>query len=100
MSLRGALPTHFMGLTNKTDHDINVFNDEWTSKHPDYRLTSDNCQKYSADLIVFLCGYEAAHQLPWQEGPVFQTFTYSSLLVIVVFYTIVAVFLSRKKENE
>jgi len=99
-SIRGAEPTDYMGLTNKTDSEIYEFNDAWKKEHPNYRLTSDNCQRYAADLIVFLCGPEAAESLPWQEGPVVQTLTYSSLLTITLFYVIVAVFLSRREKKE
>ena len=100
ISLRGAQPTKYMGLTNRTDNDINMFNEEWQQKHPNYQLSSDNCQKYAADLIEYLCGTEAAENLPWQEGPVVKMFTYSSLLAITLFYVIVAVFLSRKEKQE
>ena len=99
-SLRGAELTNYMGLTNRTDDEIDFFNVKWKSNHPNYRLTSDNCQKYAADLIVFLCGVDAAKHLPWQEGPMVQTFTYSSLLVITIFYLVVAIFLSRKEKKE
>ena len=99
-SLKGAEPIQFMGLTNKTDNDISLFNEEWKAKHPNYRFTSDNCQKYAADLIIFLCGYDAAKHLPWQEGPLAQTVTYSSLLILLLFYLVVAIILSRKEKKE
>ena len=99
-SSKGAQPTNYMGLTNRTDNEIDFFNEEWRSNHPNYRFTSDNCQKYAADLIVYLCGPDAAKNLPWQEGPVFQIFTYSSLLAITIFYLVVALFLSRKDKKE
>ena len=99
-SLKGAELTNYMGLTNRTDEEIDSFNEDWKLNHPNYHFTSDNCQKYAADLIVFLCGMEAAKNLPWQEGPVFQTFTYSSLLFIFVFYLIVALVVSKKEKDE
>ena len=99
-SLKGAELTNYMGLTNRTDDEIDSFNEKWKLNHPNYHFTSDNCQKYAADLIIFLCGLEAAKNLPWQEGPVFQTFTYSSLLIIIVFYLIVALIVSKKEKTE
>ena len=112
-SLKGAELTNYMGLTNRTDAEINVFNDDWKLNHPNYRLTSDNCQKYAADLIVFLCGSDATKSLPWQEGAVVQTSIYSSLLAIIIgftiyhpywlitiFYLVVAIFVSRKEKKE
>ena len=99
-SLKGAELTNYMGLTNRTDDEIDSFNEQWKFDHPNYHFTSDNCQKYAADLIVFLCGLDAAKNLPWQEGPVFQTFTYSSLLLIFVFYLVVAIIVSRKPKTE
>lgn len=99
ISIKGAEPIRNMGLTNRTDDDINVFNEQWKNDHPNYRVTSDNCQKYAADLIVFLCGSEAAKYLPWQEG-LYWTFTYSSLLVFVIFYVIVAILVSRTEKKE
>ena len=98
-SHKGAEPTINIGLTNRTDNEIDLFNEQWKKEHPNYRVTSDNCQKYAADLIVFLCGPEAAKNLPRQEGP---TFTYSFLLAILlaIFYVIVAIFLSRKEKTE
>ena len=99
-SLKGAELTNYMGLTNRTDEEIDSFNEQWKFDHPNYHFTSDNCQKYAADLIVFLCGLDAAKNLPWQEGPVFQTFTYSSLLLIFVFYLVVAIIVSRKPKTE
>jgi len=100
ISLKGAELTNYMGLTNRTDEEIDSFNEQWKFDHPNYHFTSDNCQKYAADLIVFLCGMDAAKNLPWQEGPVFQTFTYSSLLLIIVFYLVVAIIVSRKQKME
>jgi len=113
ISLKGAELTNYMGLTNRTDAEINVFNDDWKLNHPNYRLTSDNCQKYAADLIVFLCGSDATKSLPWQEGAVVQTSIYSSLLAIIIgftiyhpywlitiFYLVVAIFVSRKEKKE
>ena len=112
-SMKGAELTNYMGLTNRTDAEINAFNDEWKLKHPNYRLTSDNCQKYAADLIVFLCGPDSTKSLPWQEGAVVQTSIYSSLLAIIIgftiyhpywlitiFYLVVAIFVSRKEKKE
>jgi hypothetical protein len=105
--------SNYMGLTNRTDEEINSFNEEWKINHPNYRLTSDNCQKYAADLIVFLCGPDATKNLPWQEGTVVQTSIYSSLLAIIIgftiyhpywlitiFYLVVAIFVSRKEKKE
>jgi len=99
-SEKGAELTSYMGLTNRTDEEIDFLNENWKSNHPNYRFTSDNCQKYAADLIVFLCGIDAAKNLPWQEGPVFQTFTYSSLLFFIIFYLVVAIIVSKKEKNE
>ena len=113
ISLKGAELTKYMGLTNRTDAEINAFNEEWKLNHPNYRLTSDNCQKYAADLIVFLCGSDATKSLPWQEGAVVQTSIYSSLLAVIIgftiyhpywlitiFYLLVAIFVSRKEKKE
>ena len=99
-SEKGAELTNYMGLTNRTDEEIDLFNENWKSDHPNYRFTSDNCQKYAADLIVFLCGMDAAKNLPWQEGPVFQTFTYSTLVLVLIFYLLVAIIVSKKEKIE
>ena len=99
-SEKGAELTNYMGLTNRTDEEIGLFNENWKSDHPNYRFTSDNCQKYAADLIVFLCGTDAAKNLPWQEGPVFQTFTYSTLVLVLIFYLLVAIIVSKKEKIE
>ena len=100
VSIKGAEPTNYMGLTNRTDPEIQLFNEQWKEEHPNYRLTSDNCQKYASDLIVFLCGPDATRNLPWQEGQIVQTFTFTSLLTMTIFYIIVAIFLSkREKQN-
>ena len=99
-SEKGAELTNYMGLTNRTDEEIELFNENWKSDHPNYRFTSDNCQKYAADLIVFLCGMDAAKNLPWQEGPVFQTFTYSTLVLVLIFYLLVAIIVSKKEKIE
>ena len=48
----------------------------------------------------FIPAGERECNLPWQEGPVFQTFTYSSLLFIFVFYLIVALVVSKKEKDE
>ena len=99
-SEKGAELTNYMGLTNRTDAEIELFNENWKSDHPNYRFTSDNCQKYAADLIVFLCGMDSAKNLPWQEGPVFQTFTYSTLVLVLIFYLLVAIIVSKKEKKE
>ena len=66
----GAEPCQDVGVTKKTDDDIDVFNEQWAKEHPDYYLLSDNCQMYATDFIGYLCGPEAVKTLPWQEGQV------------------------------
>ena len=84
-STSGAEPSQDMGATKKTDDEIRVFNKQWTKEHPDYSLLADNCQMYAADLIQFLCGADAANNLPWQEGPiVMQTSLYTASSIAAI----------------
>ena len=69
-SLLGAQPFQNIGVTNKTDDEIEQFNSHWSKEHPDYSLLTENCQMYASDLIKYLCGPDVENSLPWQEGQV------------------------------
>ena len=78
-SLLGAEPFQKVGITKRTDDDIEHFNQTWSLDHPNYSLLSENCQMYASDLIEYLCGEKVASTLPWQEGRVVQQTSYVSL---------------------
>ena len=69
-SLLGAQPFQNIGVTNKTDDEIEDFNAQWSKEHPDYSILTENCQMYASDLIKYLCGPDVENCLPWQEGQV------------------------------
>ena len=78
-SLLGAQPFQTVGLTSKTDEEIEDFNNHWSIQHPDYSLLTENCQMYASDLIKYLCGPDVESNLPWQEGQVVKHTSFISL---------------------
>ena len=78
-SLLGAEPFQHVGLTRRSDEEIDMFNATWSNEHPNYSLFSENCQTYAADFIEYLCGQEVAKTLPWQEGIIVKQTSYASL---------------------
>lgn len=68
-SVKGTQPTKEMGLTDKSDQEIDRFNKQWMEEHPGYSILSDNCQKYATELVEYLCP-DAVKDLPPQEGPI------------------------------
>jgi len=43
-----------VGVTWKTQAEIEAFNKDWLSKHPNYGLLDDNCEKYATDLASYV----------------------------------------------
>ena len=84
-SLLGAEPFQNVGITKRTDEEIDVFNKTWSNEHPDYSLLTENCQMYASDLIEHLCGEEVSKNLPWQEGLVVKKTSYISLGSVAIF---------------
>jgi len=61
-------PERTVGHTEKSAEEISEFNESWYEEHSTYHLWSTNCQRYSYDLVVWLCGEEIADTLPMQEA--------------------------------
>ena len=55
-SAMGANVSRFgrVGVTRKTDADIQSWIDVWTVRNPTYYWGSDNCQSFAREMIVFL----------------------------------------------
>ena len=78
-SLLGAEEFQTVGVTKRTDDEIELFNTKWSKDHPDYSLLTENCQTYASDLIEHLCGQEVSKNLPWQEGLIVKQTSFVSL---------------------
>ena len=48
------------GTTDKSYHQIRMWNKIWQEKHAKYDFMRCNCQHYAKDLLLMLCGNEAA----------------------------------------
>ena len=84
-SLLGAEEFKKVGVTKRTDDEIDFFNNEWSKQHPDYSLLTENCQTYASDLIEYLCGQEVSKNLPWQEGLIVRNTSFASLGSLAIF---------------
>merc|ERR1719470_795400 len=60
-----------LGVTRKTDPQIEVFNAKFKESHPEYQGLRDNCQVYAGELVSFLMEEgERERNLPSLESPV------------------------------
>jgi len=53
-STAGSFGGEIAGDTDKTDSQIDNFITEWEASNPDYDFTTDNCQKFVYEMLVFL----------------------------------------------
>ena len=50
-----SAPEQVVGVTQRTDQEIFIFNKEYLAKNPKYSLLRNNCQNYADDFCDFLC---------------------------------------------
>ena len=45
-----------VGLTTRSDYEINTWTAGWLRKNPEYEALNDNCQKFAYEFIAWLTG--------------------------------------------
>ena len=60
----GSLGGEIVGVTRKTDDEIDKWNEAWLLRNPEYNVMSDNCQKYCIELMIWLTdnNYRCEHR--------------------------------------
>ena len=65
----GAVRCREVGITSKSDKEIQEFNATYLSQNPTYRLVGANCQDYALELVKWMVGSVA--NLPSREVAVY-----------------------------
>ena len=50
-----SAPERIVGVTERTDQEIFIFNKEYLARNPKYSLLRNNCQNYADEFCDFLC---------------------------------------------